>query len=73
MAILTYFFKIKNIIFKFLTVTLFIAINILCIYVSLTIAALMGLEKSTEWTISYVTSFISSFFMIGPITNYFKI
>jgi hypothetical protein len=42
-------------------------------YVSLTIAALMGLEKSTEWTISYMTSFISSFFMIGQINNFFKI
>jgi hypothetical protein len=33
----------------------------------------MGINQSTEWTISYMTSFISSFFMIGPIINFIKI
>jgi hypothetical protein len=73
MAIVQALFKIKKCVLKVFSTIIYISLNLLCFYVSLTVANLMGIDQSTEWTISYMTSFISSFFMIDPIINFFKI
>jgi hypothetical protein len=33
----------------------------------------MGQDKSNEWTASYISAFISDFFMINPISSALKI
>jgi hypothetical protein len=43
------------------------------IYASLTLAALMGLEAANLWVFNYFTSFSLDFFLVAPLTNYFKV
>jgi hypothetical protein len=44
-----------------------------CIYASLTLAALMGVEAANLWAFNYFTSFSLDFFLVAPLTNYFKV
>jgi hypothetical protein len=39
----------------------------------LTLAALMGVEAANLWAFNYFTSFSLDFFLVAPLTNYFKV
>ena len=66
-------FKFKSRFLKIIGVILFMGGILLSGYVSLAVAALIGVEKSNEWAVSYVTSFVSEFSVIGPLTSFLKI
>jgi hypothetical protein len=44
-----------------------------CIYASLTLAALMGVEAANFWAFNYFTSFSLDFFLLNPLSNYIKV
>jgi hypothetical protein len=46
---------------------------LVCIYSSLTLAALKEVEAANLWTFNYFTSFSLDFFLVAPLTNYFKV
>ena len=58
-AIFNKIYKIKYM--NYLAIIIFIGICGLCFYMTLTNAALMGVEKSNEWAFSYFSSWILDF------------
>lgn len=43
------------------------------IYISLTIAAIMGVDKANEWFITYITAFFADMFAFQTMINFIKI
>mmetsp|Transcript_13277 Transcript_13277/g.1939 ORF Transcript_13277/g.1939 Transcript_13277/m.1939 type:complete len:118 (+) Transcript_13277:126-479(+) len=65
--------KSKNKCICFFAIALIIAYQIIALYTSLATAAVMGVEESNKWVISYIFSFCADSFMIDPLKNCFKI
>jgi hypothetical protein len=73
LGIIEKLFTVKYCAFKLFGYLIFSTALLVCIYSSLTIAALMGVTESNQWAFNYFSSFSLEFFMINPIFNYFKI
>jgi hypothetical protein len=73
LTLLEKLFSLDNKCFKLAAYLLFSSLLLVCIYSSLTIASIIGAEKSNEWAFNYFTSFSMDFFMINPIINFIKI
>ena len=73
MTIVEKLFKSKYRILKIVGVIIFIGATLVSLYASLTVAALMGVEDSNKWAISYLVSFFSEFAFISPIVCFVKI
>jgi hypothetical protein len=66
-------FSISFTFFKILGYFIFTAALLTCMYICITIAALMGVNESNAWAFNYFTSFSIDFFMINPLLNYIKV
>jgi hypothetical protein len=66
-------FSLENKYFKLTAYLLFSSLLLICIYSSLTIASIIGAEKSNEWAFNYFSSFSMEFFMVNPVINFFKV
>lgn len=42
-------------------------------YISLRVSALMGEKESNDWMVTYLTSFLTDFFMIDPFKGFLKL
>jgi hypothetical protein len=73
LGIIEKLFSIKYCVFKLLGYIIFAGALLICIYSSLTIAALMGVSKANQWAFNYFSSFSIDFFMFNPGFNYAKI
>jgi hypothetical protein len=73
LGIIEKLFSIKYTIFKLMGYLIFSGALGICMYASLTIAALMGVSESNQWAFNYFSSFSIDFFMINPVVNYVKI
>ena len=73
MTLIEKLFKSKNRILRIVGAGIFIGVILVCLYVSLTVAALVGVEKSNSWAVSYAFSFFSEFAFITPIVCIIKV
>lgn len=49
---------------------MFIIAYFICVYSIMVSAALMGVEKSNEWSISYFTAYCADTFMFENLSNF---
>ena len=70
-AIFNALYKIKYI--KYLACLIILGANGLFIYITIVNAALIGKEKSNEWTFSFYTSWIIDFSFSSNIVGFFKL
>jgi hypothetical protein len=63
-------FLIGKTFFKILGFFVFLIALLTCTYISITIAALMGVNQSNAWAFNYITSFSIDFFIISPFKNF---
>jgi energy-converting hydrogenase Eha subunit A len=73
LIILETLFQIPSTVCKVFAYMIFSAGLILSFYISITLAALLGIDKANFWAFNYFTSFILDFFFINHISNYFKV
>lgn len=73
LTIIEKLFSLKYVVFKILGYIIFTSTLITCMYICLTISALMGISESNEWAFNYFSSFSMDFFMINPIVNLIKV
>jgi hypothetical protein len=73
LVIIEKLFSIKYCIFKLFGYAIFTGALLVCMYSSLTIAALMGVSEANQWAFNYFSSFSIDFFMVNPSVNYAKI
>jgi hypothetical protein len=73
LGIIEKLFSLKYNVTKLFGYIIFSATLIICMYSTITIAALLGISESNKWAFNYFTSFSLDFFMINPMVNYIKI
>ena len=66
-------FKSKNKFVKLFAIFLFISVLLVSLYATLVVSALMGVDQSNQWAISYLFSFITEFSFITPFSCLLKV
>lgn len=64
LAIISVLFKVQNRVVKWFAVLLSIGVLAVCVYVSLVNAAIMGLDLSNQWAVTYISTYITDTFMM---------